>query len=187
MQRHPMMLALALVVGWSIVTAPVGPYAQTGDHFTDLRRRAYTAADLAAALFPEAAPLAQTRGVGPRQPQTPPPGKTAVALNVAFEFNSDTILPKYYSDLDQLGEVLAQYAQGTIEISGHTDNVGPDPYNHMLSAKRAESVKRYLVQRFSVNAERLRTMGYGKSLPRVTNDTPEGRSINRRVEVMRQP
>lgn len=182
MQRYPMILAL--VVGWSIITAPLCPYAQTEDHFTDLRHRSYTAADLAAALFPEAVPLARTRGVGPRQPQTPP-AKTAVALNITFEFNSDTILPKYYPDLDKLGEVLAQYPQEAIEISGHTDNVGPDQYNYMLSQKRAEGIKRYLVQRFPVNAERLQAIGYGESLPRTTNDTPEGRSINRRVEVMR--
>jgi hypothetical protein len=136
MQRYPMILAL--VVGWSIITAPLCPYAQTEDHFTDLRHRSYAAADLAAALFPEAVPLARTRGVGPRQPQTPP-AKTAVALNITFEFNSDTILPKYYPDLDKLGEVLAQYPQAAIEISGHTDNVGPDQYTqkrHLSGLKR---------------------------------------------------
>ena len=187
MQRHSMILALALVFGWSTLVAPVSPQAQPQDSFTDLRSRAYTAADLAAALFPEAVPLARTRGVGPRQPQAPPPGKTAVALNVVFDFDSDTILPKYYPDLDKLGEVLVQYAQGAVEISGHTDNVGPDPYNQLLSQKRAESVQRYLAQRFPIAVERLRAVGYGKSLPRATNDTPAGRSINRRVEVMRQP
>jgi len=165
------------------LTAPLHLYAQTEDNFTDLRHRAYTAADLAAVLFPEAElPM---RGVGPRQPQTPP-GRTAVALNITFEFDSDAILPQYYPDLDKLGEVLAQHPQAAIEISGHTDNVGPDPYNDMLSQRRAEGIKRYLVQRFPVNAEHLQTMGYGKSRPRMTNDTAEGRSINRRVEVTRQ-
>jgi outer membrane protein OmpA-like peptidoglycan-associated protein len=181
MQRHA--LILALVVSWSLLTAPLHLYAQTADNFTDLRRRTYTAADLAAALFPEAEP--PMRGIGPRQHQTPPV-KTAVALNVTFEFNSATILPQYYPDLAMLGAVLEQYPQAAIEISGHTDNMGPDQYNYMLSQRRAEAIKRYLAQRFSVNADRFQTIGYGKSRPRTTNDTAEGRSINRRVEVMRQ-
>jgi outer membrane protein OmpA-like peptidoglycan-associated protein len=182
MPRHAKILAL--VVSWSLLTAPLCLLAQTRDNFTDLRRRTdYTAADLAAALFPEAElPM---RGIGPRQPQTPPV-RTAVALNLTFEFNSDKILPKYYRDLDTLGQVLEQYPEAAIEISGYTDNVGPDPYNYMLSQKRAISVQRYLVQHFTVNAERLRTMGYGESQPRTTNDTAEGREQNRRVEVMRQ-
>ena len=181
MQRHA--LILALVVSWSLLTAPLHLYAQTTDNFTDLRRRNYTTADLAAALFPEAElPM---RGIGPRQPQTPPV-KTAVALDVYFEFNSDKIRPEYYPVLDKLGEVLAQHPQEAIEISGHTDNIGPDPYNAMLSQKRAISIKNYLVQRFPVNAERLQAIGYGESLPRKTNDTSEGRSFNRRVELMRQ-
>ena len=181
MQRHAMILTL--VVSWSLLTAPLHLYAQTEDNFTDLRRRAYTAADLAAALFPEAElPM---RGIGPRQPE-PPPGRSTVALNITFEFNSATILPQYYPDLATLGEVLAQHPQTAIEISGHTDNMGPDQYNYMLSQKRAEGIKRYLVQRFPVNAERLQAIGYGESLPRTTNDTSEGRGINRRVEVMRQ-
>ena len=181
MQHHP--LILALVVSWSLLTAPLQLYAQTENNFTDLRHRAYTAEDLAVALFPETEPL--MRGIGPRQPQTPP-GRTAVALNVTFEFNSDTILPQYYPDLDKLGQVLTQYPQAAIEISGHTDHMGPDQYNYLLSQKRAEGIKSYLVQRFPVHAERLQTIGYGKSRPRTTNDTAEGSSINRRVEVMRQ-
>jgi OOP family OmpA-OmpF porin len=181
MPRHATILAL--VVSWSLLTAPLCLHAQTRDNFTDLRRRTYTAADLAAALFPESEP--PMRGIGPREPQTPPV-KTAVALNLTFEFNSDQIPAKHYSDLHKLGEVLAQYPEAAIEISGYTDNVGPDPYHYMLSLKRAISVKHYLVQRFSVNAERLRTIGYGESQPRTTNDTAEGREQNRRVEVMRQ-
>jgi outer membrane protein OmpA-like peptidoglycan-associated protein len=181
MQRHA--LILALVVSWSLLTAPLHLYAQTADSFTDLRHRAYTAADLAAALFPEA--VLPMRGVGPRPPE-PPPGRTAVTFDVNFEFNSATILPQHYSGLDKLGEVLAQHPQAAIEISGHTDNVGPDPYNDMLSQKRAEGIKRYLVQRFPVDAERLQAIGYGESQPRETNDTSEGRRFNRRVEVMRQ-
>ena len=181
MKRYAMIFIL--MVSWSLLTVPLSPQAQTADDFTDLRRRAYTKEDLAAALFPEA--VMEMRSVGPRQPELPP-GRTAVALNVNFEFNSDAILPQYYPDLNKLGEVLAQYPQAAMEISGHTDNVGPDPYNDLLSQKRAESVKRYLVQRFPVNAEHLQTIGYGESQPRVTNDTSEGRSINRRVEVIRQ-
>jgi OOP family OmpA-OmpF porin len=108
-----------------------------------------------------------------------------VGLNVFFEFNSDQVLLKHYTDLDKLGRVLEQHTKERFYIEGHTDSVGSDSYNQMLSEKRAESVKRYLTNRFSVPSESLITKGFGESQPRETNATETGRRINRRVEVVR--
>jgi OOP family OmpA-OmpF porin len=109
-----------------------------------------------------------------------------VALKVLFEHNSDEILPQYYANVDELGKVLAQsqYAAYRIQIEGHTDSVGSDRYNQSLSQKRAESVKRYLLQHFSLQPDHLTAVGYGESKPLASNKTAEGRSKNRRVQVV---
>jgi OmpA-OmpF porin, OOP family len=141
-------------------------------------------------LFPEARSDVRTRGIGPAGPPSTPPStpstNPSVALNVLFDFNSDKILQNYSSDLDKLGRVLTtpQYSAYRVEIEGHTDNIGSDSYNRRISERRAESVKRYLVQHFPIQSDRLVVRGYGKSKPITSNDTPEGRDKNRRVEVV---
>jgi len=106
----------------------------------------------------------------------------AVALSVYFATNSDQISPKYYTELNKLGEALTQVSS-TVEIAGYTDSLGADQLNQLLSQRRAQSVKQYLEQHFSLPAERLVAKGYGKSRPRATNDTESGRRQNRRIEV----
>jgi len=107
---------------------------------------------------------------------------SALALNVYFATNSDRISSKYYADLNKLGEALTRL-QSSVEISGHTDSVGSDQVNQLLSERRAMSVKQYLEQHFSLPTERLTANGYGESRPRATNDTESGRRQNRRIEV----
>lgn len=68
-----------------------------------------------------------------------------------------------------------------IEIGGHTDNYGSDEYNIKLSHERANAVRNYLVQDW-ISENRVSFLGYGESKPEVSNDTDEGRQINRRVE-----
>jgi outer membrane protein OmpA-like peptidoglycan-associated protein len=71
-------------------------------------------------------------------------------------------------------------------VSGHTDNVGGDPYNLDLSKRRAAAVKQALVTQYHVAPERLLTDGFGASRPVDTNDTLAGRARNRRVELTRE-
>ena len=146
------------------------------------RGHSYTVADLSAALFQEDSP--HTRGAGPVRP--PWPEKASLELNEVFEPNSSEILPKYYPDLDKLGVVLMvpQHREYLIAIEGHTDSLGSESYNQRLSERRAESVKRYLIQHFSIDPQRLIARGYGQSKPRASNDTPEGRYLNRRIEIV---
>jgi OOP family OmpA-OmpF porin len=107
------------------------------------------------------------------------------ALNIHFDSNSTKILPKYRDGLNELGKALSKPSLPTVEIAGHTDSIGSERANQSLSERRAESVKRYLVQNFSIPQERLIAKGYGKSRPIASNDTPEDRSKNRRIEVAR--
>jgi outer membrane protein OmpA-like peptidoglycan-associated protein len=179
---------LSLLIG---AVVPLGLSAQEKRALTDFRGRTdYTDEDLAKSLFPEASSDVRLRGIGPQQPTqataSPPAARPSVALNVFFEFNSDKILPEYYPDIDKLGRVLTQpqYNGFQVQIEGHTDSIGSDGYNQALSQRRAESVRRYLVQHFPIEANRLIVKGFGKTRPIASNETPEGRSQNRRVEVV---
>ncbi len=71
-------------------------------------------------------------------------------------------------------------------IDGHTDNVGGNDYNLRLSERRSEAVKQALISEYGISADRMTPEGFGASRPKATNDTVEGRALNRRVELIRQ-
>ena len=102
--------------------------------------------------------------------------------NVQFKTNEDILLPTSAKELQKLAEYLIKNEELTAEILGHTDNVGDSESNKILSQKRAESIKRFLVS-LGVNAKRLTAIGKGDSQPKSKNDSEEGRLMNRRVEV----
>lgn len=105
-----------------------------------------------------------------------------ISNEIFFEFNSDEITPESYPVLDDIGRILERHRGWKLEIAGHTDAIGTDDYNNKLSLRRAKSVKNYLVKNFNIIPENLSAMGYGESKPIATNDTNEGRALNRRVE-----
>jgi outer membrane protein OmpA-like peptidoglycan-associated protein len=107
---------------------------------------------------------------------------SAVALNIYFASDSAKISPKYYNELNKFGEALLRLSV-PVEISGHTDNNGPEDYNQLLSELRAESVMWYLVNHFGINPLRVSARGYGNRRPRASNDSESGRRQNRRIEV----
>lgn len=189
--RHDWIAVPFVILGLVFGTVvPADLQAEERGQFTDFRGRSYTEEDLAKSLFEQTPSNVRPRGIGPAQPQSAPPSatpeKTSIALNVFFEFNSDKILQDYYGDLDKLGKVLTapQYSGYRIQVEGYTDSIGSDSYNRRLSERRAESVKRYLTQQFPISSDRLIVRGLGKSHPIASNDTPEGREKNRRVEVV---
>ncbi|QXD16858.1 OmpA family protein [Rhodocaloribacter litoris] len=104
------------------------------------------------------------------------------ALSIHFEVNQSTLLPASHQTLDALGTVLTRHPGLRLEIAGHTDSTGPDDYNLRLSQQRAEAVRTYLIERFGIAPERLLARGYGETRPLADNDTPTGRTLNRRVE-----
>lgn len=106
---------------------------------------------------------------------------------IYFDFNSDRIRPESEPVLKEIGGLMQKYPDWRLSIAGHTDNVGGNGnYNLELSRRRSEAVRRALVERFSIAGDRLTSSGYGAGAPKDTNDTPEGRAHNRRVELVRQ-
>jgi outer membrane protein OmpA-like peptidoglycan-associated protein len=112
--------------------------------------------------------------------------KRAAVYSIYFSFNSDQPRPESDPTLKELGELLRRHADWKLTIEGHTDAIGGDEKNLDLSKRRSAAVKTALVGRYQVDASRLSTTGYGKSQPKDTNDTPEGRARNRRVELVRE-
>jgi len=103
--------------------------------------------------------------------------------DIRFDFNKADIHPEYGDDLEALAKFLEEHANATGLIQGFTDSTGPEEYNLRLSHRRVESVRDYLVQNFNLDPGRLVLQWYGPANPIASNDTPEGRAKNRRVEV----
>lgn len=106
--------------------------------------------------------------------------------DVSFDLDSDVVQPGLYTELDRIAQIMIKYPQTLILVEGHTDSTGSEVYNQRLSERRANSVKNLLVQR-GVQTSRVSILGYGESRPVATNATPEGRQMNRRVEIRINP
>ncbi|WP_437877986.1 OmpA family protein [Sorangium sp. So ce513] len=105
-----------------------------------------------------------------------------IMKQVEFEFDSSRILPQSYPILDEVVRLLKANPEiKLLSIEGHTDNQGTMDYNDRLAQNRAIAVRVYLINK-GVQSERLTSVGYGSRRPLVSNDTPEGRQRNRRVE-----
>lgn len=108
-----------------------------------------------------------------------------VTQGILFDTGSDRIRPESTPTLQEIGEMLRRHGDLRLRIEGHTDSVGDAAMNKALSARRAESVRRFLVQQYGIDANRLEASGLGQARPVDSNDTPEGRQNNRRVELVR--
>ena len=102
--------------------------------------------------------------------------------NIQFNFDSYEITPEYKTYLRGLSMLIKANPNWNIHLSGHTDNVGEDIYNVYLSEQRSISAKKFLVS-CGIEEERLTYDFFGESKPVATNQTPEGRYKNRRVEI----
>jgi OOP family OmpA-OmpF porin len=111
-------------------------------------------------------------------------GHTATQ-GLLFDTGSDRLKPESTPTLKQIAAMLEQHADLRLRIEGHTDNVGAKDANRNLSEKRAAAVKAALVGEYRVNASRLESKGFGDTKPSGGNDTAEGRSNNRRVELVK--
>lgn len=110
-------------------------------------------------------------------------GVTFTLPNIFFDTDSFKLKPMSYPELIQLSEYLKKNKQISIEIQGHTDNSGSDLYNKELSEKRAFSVYQFLIEQ-GVSPNRMSYKGYGSSRPKASNETKEGRALNRRTEIV---
>lgn len=113
--------------------------------------------------------------------------KRVDVYGIYFDFNSDRIRKESEPVLNEIGAIMKKHPDWRLSIAGHTDSVGGDgDYNLELSRRRSEAVRVALTARFGIQADRLTSSGYGAAAPIETNDTPEGRARNRRVELVRQ-
>ncbi|NPV14357.1 OmpA family protein [candidate division WOR-3 bacterium] len=114
-------------------------------------------------------------------------GMVLTLKGVYFEFGKATLRTESYPALMEAAQIMKDNPDILVEIQGHTDNIGSDKANQILSEKRAYSVMNFLVQYGGIDPKRLTAKGYGESRPIASNDTDEGRQLNRRVEfVIRQ-
>ena len=109
------------------------------------------------------------------------PEKVSIHLLVQFDFDKAVVKPQYHSDIEKVADFLKAYPKTTGVLEGHTDSIGTDEYNMKLSERRAESVKKYIVEKFGIDPSRLSTAGYGETQPVASNETDKGREQNRRV------
>ncbi len=106
--------------------------------------------------------------------------------NITFVTNGHDLNADFYKVLDSVVLVLQEFDKTLIVVAGHTDSTGSNSYNQALSERRANSVASYLRSRGVVDA-RIEPVGFGEDHPISTNATPEGRSLNRRVELSLLP
>ena len=109
--------------------------------------------------------------------------RTISLPNVQFFTNSSVLIPSSKKDLENLALYLLENQDVKAQIIGHTDTIGEETKNIILSQNRAEAVKSYLIG-LGISSNRLKAIGKGASEPKVPNDTEEGRLMNRRVEVI---
>jgi len=113
-----------------------------------------------------------------------PVKRNVVLEGVNFETDRATLLPESTAVLDRVVQRLKEIPEVRVAVEGHTDSTGSASHNQALSEARATTVRDYFVAK-GIAAERLIARGYGGTKPVATNDTPEGRALNRRVELTR--
>jgi outer membrane protein OmpA-like peptidoglycan-associated protein len=106
--------------------------------------------------------------------------------NITFATNSADLNPGFFTVLDSVSKVVNEFNQSVIEVAGHTDSTGSDAYNQSLSERRAAGVAAYL-RSHNVRADRIIEVGLGETHPVASNDTADGRQLNRRVELTLVP
>jgi len=110
--------------------------------------------------------------------------------DVLFDFDKCDILSDAEATLKKIGFIITAYNSPQVIIAGHTDSKGSESYNQRLSEKRAESVKKWLLENAEIDSCIIKTIGYGEIRPVAPNcnydgsDNPEGRKKNRRVEMV---
>lgn len=102
---------------------------------------------------------------------------------VYFNYDRNDLLPIEYQRLDANVKVLAEFLEMKVDVRGFTDDIASDKYNNQLATQRVATVVNYLLNK-GISSERIVKTPHGKLLPLSTNETLEGRSINRRVELV---
>jgi OOP family OmpA-OmpF porin len=108
-------------------------------------------------------------------------------IGLNFDVGQATLKPEHYALLSSLKSAIAEFPESSLVIEGHTDAFGSDALNLDLSQRRADAVQQYLLANAPVSPADLTALGYGESRPVANNETPEGRTRNRRIDVVIYP
>jgi outer membrane protein OmpA-like peptidoglycan-associated protein len=177
----------------ALAGAAVG--ALTGDNSKERRKRALLGAGVGALAGgavgnymdrQEAKLRAQLQGTGVSVTRSGDNLVLNMPGNVTFATGSADLNAGFFSVLDSVALVLKEFDKTIIDVSGHTDSVGSEQTNQSLSERRAGTVGQYLRGK-GVQDTRIATVGFGKNRPVASNDTPDGRQQNRRVELILTP
>jgi len=103
--------------------------------------------------------------------------------SINFAFDKSELTDQDKAQLDELGEFMVDKPDSYAVIAGYTDNTGPEDRNEALSRERAEMVADYMTEAHGIDESRMVLHWYGSDNPMASNDTPEGRATNRRVEM----
>lgn len=116
----------------------------------------------------------------------PPPPKVLdkMTLRINFDFDKAVIRDADEADLKRAVDFVRKYPNTNVKIEGHTDSMGTEQYNQILSEERAGAVQNYLVQKGAAQRANISTVGYGELRPLADNKTDEGRAENRRVDIL---
>lgn len=136
----------------------------------------YDTREIVTAPAPVPAPI-----ITPSEP-APEVEEVIVFSNITFDFDKAVIKPQYREILQEAARIIRDHPAKSVMVEGHTCNIGPAEYNMGLSQRRAQSVADFLAGE-GVARDRLETKGYGLTRPKFDNNTREGRSLNRRVEM----
>jgi outer membrane protein OmpA-like peptidoglycan-associated protein len=108
-----------------------------------------------------------------------------IANGIRFDVGKATLRPESMGVLNEIYQMLSEHPDVSVSVEGHTDSDGDNDLNQKLSEERAETVRKQLIS-MGISAGRLTSRGFGESMPLDTNDTPEGKAENRRVEFVRK-
>ncbi|MBL7250054.1 OmpA family protein [Alloalcanivorax marinus] len=103
---------------------------------------------------------------------------------IYFEFDQSDVRGQFSDEVRDAAQQSREGAKGQIRIEGHTDSIGSEQYNQGLSERRADSVKKQLIEEYRIDPDKVETRGYGESRPVAPNDTAEGREKNRRADII---
>lgn len=105
----------------------------------------------------------------------------SVELNILFASNRYEVRPRYYGEVKKLADFMNENPGSSVVIEGHTDDIGNETLNQVLSKNRARAIAEILINTFKVANSRVQAIGYGETRPIASNDTSEGKRQNRRV------
>lgn len=181
----------------ALIGAAIGAAAGllSGDDAVERRQRAMVGAGIGALAGggigayqdrQEAELRRQTAGTGIDVSRDGDVIKLNLPDGVTFDFAKYDLKPQFFPALNTIASTLKEYNQTIVEVSGHTDSIGSDAANQVLSERRANAVSSYLMGQ-GVVRERFEVVGMGERYPVASNDTDSGRALNRRVEIRLLP